>query len=296
MTIGDAFEAYRLDCILFQNQSRKTEELHIYAMRSLVKFAGDIPLDGLTFDVVRQWKSHMEAKNMSSGSIRAYIIKLRVVLKYMRLKGYECLNPELIPVPQRNDARKVKFINPQDVHKLIQACEVPNSIHINRARNKAIVALLFSSGIRLAEICKLNRDDVKEDFFSVPGKGQVIAPSFIDATARKYLDEYLAKRKDGNPALFIAHQRGRKRLTPKGVQDIFKTLRRNTGIDVHPHVLRHSFATDLMRNGADIRYVQQLMHHKSIQTTAQYLHVVDKELHGLHQKFHSDLTPVEAAT
>lgn len=289
MTITEAFEAYRLDCILFRNQSRKTEEHHVYAMKSFLKYIGNIPLADLTFDMVRQWKSSMEARGMTNGTMRGYIIKLRVVLKYAQSRNVPCLNPDLIPVPQRNDTGKMTFISPEDVTRLLEGCDRPGNKAVNRLRNKAIVALLFSSGIRVSEICRLNRDDVRESFFSIPGKGGVVAPSFIDATARECIDAYLKRRKDHNSALFVADQKGYPRVTANGVQEIFKHLRNYTGISVTPHTLRHSFATDLMRNGADIRYVQQLMHHKSIQTTAQYLHVVDGELHSLHDKFHTKL-------
>lgn len=288
MKLTEAFETYRLDCILFGNQSRKTEENHVYAMKSLVRFLGDIELEDLTFDAVRQWKQSMEVRRLGNNTVRSYIIKLRVVLKYMNLKGIPCLNPDLIPAPHR-ETRKVTFISPQDVQTLIEACDAPNSKHINRARNKAIVALLFSSGVRVSELCKLNREDVKEDFFSIVGKGGVLAPSFIDDNARQHIDTYLKKRKDHNSALFVSDQKGRPRMTPDGVQEVFRRLQKLTGIEVRPHVMRHSFATDLMKNGADIRYVQQLMHHKNIQTTAQYLHVVDAELHGLHGKFHTKI-------
>lgn len=291
VTITEAFETYRLDCILFPNQSWKTEENHIYAMKSLVKHTGDVQLESLTFDMVRQWKQSMEARRLGNNTMRSYIIKLRVVLKYMHSKGERCLNPDLIPAPQR-ETRKITFITPQEVKTLIEACDRPGNKHINRLRNKAIVALLFSSGVRVSELCKLNRLDTNEDFFSVVGKGGVLAPSFIDDTAREHIDAYLKKRKDKQSALFVADQKGFPRVTPDGVQCIFQNLQSVTGIEVRPHVMRHSFATDLMRNGADIRYVQQMMHHKSIQTTAQYLHVMDEELHGLHEKYHSKLSVV----
>lgn len=289
MLLTEAFEAYRLDCILFRNQSRKTEENHIYAMKSMVRFLGDVELEVLTFDMVRKWKSDMEARRLGNNTMRSYIIKLRVVLKYMALKGIICLSPDLIPIPQR-ETRKITFISPADVLKLIAACEVPGAKHINRARNKAVVALLFSSGVRVSELCKLNKDDVRDDFFSVVGKGGVLAPSFIDANSRKYIDDYLSKRKDRNSALFVSDQKGYPRMTPDGVQEVFRRLQKTTGMEVRPHVMRHSFATDLMKNGADIRYVQQLMHHRDITTTARYLHVIDEELHGLHGKFHTNLS------
>lgn len=294
MTITEAFEAYRLDCILFRNQSRKTEEQHIYAMKSLVRFAGDIEFSDLSFNIVRQWKSSLEIRNLAPNTMRGYIIKLRNVLKYARLKNDVCLNPDAIPVPKRGaNKTRVKFVPASDVLKLIEACDSPGNKHINRARNKAIVALLFSSGIRVSEICRLNREDVRENFFTVTSKGGADEVSFIDTNARKYIDEYLKKRKDKHQALFVADKKGYPRISVGSVQEVFKTLKRHTGLQVKPHTMRHSFATDLMKNGADIRYVQKLMHHKSIQTTQQYLHVLDEEMHELHDRFHSELSVVD---
>lgn len=289
MTIIEAFELYRLNCIVFRNQSRKTEENHICAMKALTRFTGNIELESLTFDLVRQWKSNLESKSMAPNTIRGYILKLRVVLKYMQTIGNPCLNVDLIPPPQRR-SKKTSFLTPEEVKKLIDACEIPGSKHINRLRNKAIVALLFSSGIRVSELCRLSREDVKQDYFSVIGKGDVLAPSFVDATARRYIDLYLDIRKDDGQALFVSDQKGYPRMIPGNVQEVFKTLRKHTGIQASPHTMRHSFATDLMRNGADIRYVQVMMHHKNIQTTAQYLHVVDEEMHSLHTRYHTAVT------
>jgi site-specific recombinase XerD len=117
------------------------------------------------------------------------------------------------------------------------------------------------------------------------GENQVF---FVDDNARGYIEKYLNMRADNNPALFISDV-NKLRMTPDNVQEVFKTLRKYTGLDVRPHVMRHSFGTDLMNNGADIRRVQELMHHKNIQTTAQYLHFVDGQLEEMHNEFHSKI-------
>lgn len=287
MTVNEAFDLYRSEYILDNNQSSSTEENHTNACKSLVNFLGDVEIESLTKTSVREWKNHMEARNLAPNTRRGYVIKLRVVLKHLRMEGYDCLDPDKIPAPKRTSG-KIDFIPPEDVQRLIEACDIPGSKHINRARNKAIVALLFSSGLRVSELCRLDIAHVRTNTFSVQTKGGDYNLFFMDDTARKYIDAYIAVRRDNNPALFVSDL-NKLRITPDNVQEIFKYLRRRTGLIVRPHVMRHSFATDLMNNGADIRYVQSMMHHKNIQTTAQYLHVVDAELQGLHEKFHTKI-------
>jgi integrase/recombinase XerD len=287
MTLTEAFELYRSEYILDTNQSRKTEENHVYALKSLVRFFGDIQVSDLTRAMVRAWKSDLEAKNRAPNTIRGYVVKLRVVLKYLRTEGHDCLDPDKVPVPKRSGG-KIDFVLPEDIVKLLQACDNPGAKHINRARNKAIVALLFSSGLRVSELCRLDRSHMRTDTFSIETKGGEYNVFFTDPVARGYVEDYLKMRRDNNLALFVSDL-NKLRITPDNVQEVFRTLRKHTGLNVRPHVMRHSFATDLMRNGADIRYVQSMMHHKNIQTTAQYLHVEDAELHALHGKFHTDL-------
>lgn len=287
MTLEEAFDKYREDRIVFQNQSRKTEEQHQGAKKSLIKFTGNILLEDLTFDMVRQWKQSMESRHRSPDTIRGYLIKIRNVLRYCRLIDIPCMNYELIQLPKKRQ-KVPDFINPDDVTKLIEAANAPRARIINRARNKAIIALLFSSGIRVSELCRMDIRHVKYDFFTLEGKGGSANLSFIDPRARALIDSYLELRTDNNPALFIADL-NKKRINPGGVQEILKNVRHRAGLVEHvtPHTLRHSFATDLMRNGADIRHVQALMHHSSIQTTQVYLHVVDNELQKLHTQYHT---------
>lgn len=287
MTLTEAFELYRVEYITDQNQSRKTEEGHTYTMKSLVRFFGDIDISTLDRNMVRRWKNGMESRNMAPNTVRGYVIKLRVVLKYLRTEGHNVLDPDKIPVPKRANG-SIDFLLAEDIQRLIEACDIPNTKHILRARNKAIVSLLFSSGLRNSELCRTDIAHSRAEFFSLETKGGDYQVFFIDGQSRQLINEYLAMRRDNNPALFVSDQ-NKLRITPGNVQEIFRTLRRRTGMNVRPHVVRHSFGTDLMRNGADIRYVQAMMHHKSIQTTAQYLHVMDKELQGLHEKFHTQL-------
>jgi site-specific recombinase XerD len=162
-------------------------------------------------------------------------------------------------------------------------------------RDRAILELFFSTGLRISELTALSIDDVDltRDEFSVRGKGDKIRVVFLSDSAKKYISEYLQKRKDLDDALFIRYGRkandgGELRLSPRAVQRLLKKYATKAGITrkVTPHVLRHSFATDLLQNGADLRSVQALLGHANIATTQVYTHVTDKHLRDVHKKFH----------
>jgi len=163
-------------------------------------------------------------------------------------------------------------------------------------RDKAILELLFSTGLRVSELCALDRDsiDLDKGMFSVRGKGSKIRVVFISDSARDVLKEYLKERKDIDPALFVRDSKSpnkeeKLQLTPRSVQRIIKKYAVKAGISkkVTPHWLRHSFATDLLRNGADLRSVQMMLGHANISTTQIYTHFTDKQLEDIHKKFHS---------
>lgn len=273
MTISEAFEAYRIDVVVFKNQSSKTEENHIIAQHALVRFFGDIDVTSLTFEDVRQWKTHLD-KTRSQDTVRNYIIKLRVVLGYLRTRGYDVIEPSTIPVPKRLN-KPPKCISSQDVKTLIDA--TPN------IRSKAIISLLYSSGIRVSELCSLNRDDLHNKRFTIHGKGNKSRLCFYDTRTNVLLRQYLATRIDSSPALFYTPQG---RISPGTVQELFKRLRKKTGIEgVHPHTLRHTFATELMQNGMHIYNIARLMGHNSIQTTQIYLTVSDPRLEEDYRRF-----------
>lgn len=282
MRISEAFELYRSDFIVSKNQSPKTEENHLIAMRSLIKHTGDINIEELSREKIRSWRIAL-AHRRKSVTVRSYVIKLRVVLEYLLNEGYDVVDPRKIPVPQRDDPNP-HFITADQVSTFIAACTKGHKI--SRARNRAIIALLYSSGIRVSELCALDKAHIAgKNFFTIRSKGGVAAPSFIDHRSQVYIMTYLRMRNDDNPALFLSE--AGKRIRPLNIQESFCALSRVTGIKATPHTLRHSFATNLLRNGADIRHAQRLLKHKSIQTTETYLHVMDNELMSLHKMYHS---------
>lgn len=275
MTLSEAFDFYRHDYIVFANQSAKTEENHYVCLRALVLYFGDIDISDLTRDKVRDWKVWLD-KNRSPATLRAYIIKLRVVLAYLRKRGHNVLDPDDIPVPKRVQ-NVPTFLTRDEVATLIKSTA--------RIKNKAVISFLYASGLRVSELCALNRGQLGDNSFTVVGKGGKARLCFIDMRTRTLLDLYLESRTDNHPALFLTD--AGLRISPGVIQETFKSVRKTSGIEAHPHALRHSFATDLLRNNANIRYVQALLGHSSLATTQIYTHVVDVDLENVYKNHHT---------
>ncbi len=273
---------------------------------------------------VKKTKSGLSGmKSGLSGSVRTetlkkrtqnyYMIALRSFLKYMTRQGMNSMPAdriELAKVPERS----LDLISVPELGKLLSSPDLGN---VRGLRDKAILELLFSTGLRVSELCSLPRDiDLSHDEISVRGKGEKVRVVFISDDAKQAVKNYLQKRDDMDDALFvnvgkrlpeknaggngkdggkneklgkvITNRDGSTRLTPRSVQRIIKYYAIKEGISkkVTPHVIRHSFATDLLRNGADLRSVQMLLGHANIGTTQIYTHVTDSELHEVHKKFH----------
>jgi len=225
-----------------------------------------------------------------------YLIALRAFLKYLRKRGIESLNPErieLAKVPERS----LDLISPAELNRLMKAPDVTTERGL---RDAAILELLFSTGLRVSELCALSTEDVdlSRDEFSVRGKGDKVRVVFLSDASKQAIRDYLKARKDMDDAMFIQYGKNQKsaktenkdlRLTPRSVQRVIKRYATEAGITrkVTPHVIRHSFATDLLSNGADLRSVQALLGHANIGTTQIYTHVTDRHLHEIHKKFHS---------
>ena len=220
-----------------------------------------------------------------------YLIALRAFLKFLRKRGIEALSPErieLAKVPERS----IDLISAAELRRLMSA---PDQKTIEGKRDKAILELLFSTGLRISELCGLSIDDVDltRDEFSVRGKGEKVRVVFVSDSARSTLQDYLQHRKDMDDAMFTRygrkmHDGGGLRLSPRAVQRLIKQYAVKAGITrkVTPHVIRHSFATDLLQNGADLRSVQALLGHANIATTQVYTHVTDAHLREIHKKYH----------
>lgn len=275
MTISEAYSSYAADVIVFRNQSPKTEENHYIVMRQLISYFGDIDMASLTFPMIRDWKMSME-RTRGPETVRNYIVKLRVVLAYLILRGEHVLSPEQIPVPKRAD-KVPSFLSKEQVAQCIKVTK--------RVKNKAIIAFLYASGIRVSELCSLDRGDIHDSRFTVVGKGGHARLCFIDKRAAGLLKRYLSDRDDNNPAIFLSDHGTR--ITPGAIQETFKTVRKQIGVDVHPHTLRHSFATNLLDTNTNLYHVSQMLGHRQLNTTAQYLHIIDKNLEAIYKKHHT---------
>ncbi len=239
----------------------------------------------------RLWLNRQSGTNSGQMKRRTqnyYMIALRAFLKFLRKREIECVNPERIELAKLPE-RELDLITPAELGRLMEAARGEDG---NELRNTAILELLFSTGLRVSELCALNSDlDLTQDSFSVRGKGDKVRVVFLSPAAKAAVMAYLKSRKDMGEALFVNVPLGKaipSRLTPRSVERIIKKCAIKAGITkkVTPHVLRHVFATDLLSNGADIRSVQQLLGHASINTTQIYTHVTDSHLREIHRKFH----------
>lgn len=275
MLVSEAFQSYAADVIVFKNQSRKTEENHFVVMKALIVHFGDIHIEKLEFTLIRDWKLALE-KCRSPETVRNYIIKLRVVLKYLRERSVNCIPPEQIPVPKRRDKVPL-FLTSEQVSECIDGTK--------QVKNKAIVSLLYSSGVRVSELCALDRGCMHNNTFTVIGKGGRARLCFVDERSAKLLRQYLNTRRDNEQALFLTASG--KRITSGVIQETFKSIRRKTGYAVHPHTLRHSFATNLLESNTNLYYVSKLLGHRQLTTTQQYLHAIDEDLKKVYNEHHT---------
>jgi site-specific recombinase XerD len=219
------------------------------------------------------------------------MIALRSFLKYCRKRNIETVTPDAIELAKTGQ-RHLDLISVDELTRLLKAPDITKEKGL---RDKAFLELFFSTGLRLSELCSLNRDlDLSKDEFSIRGKGEKVRVVFISDDAKTAIRAYLKSRKDMDEAMFTdlspnGSARSSRRLSPRSIERSVREYAIKAGISkkVTPHVLRHSFATDLLSNGADIRSVQMMLGHANIATTQVYTHITDKQLRDVHKKFHS---------
>ena len=254
-----------------------------------------LQLEDLNEDKVRAFRVWLNRKNLSKQTQNYHVIALRVFLKFLAHKGIEALSSERLELA-KTGAREVAFLEEDDLERLLNA---PKGKDIRTLRDKAVLAMLFSTGMRVSELCSLDTENIniEKGEFAVRGKGDKIRPVFISEKPKRILKDYLEARANiVEKALFVRIPRGKSvtnftRLTPRSIQRLIKYYAVKAGIvgkRVTPHVMRHSFATDLLRNGADLRSVQELLGHASITTTQIYTHFTNPQLKKIHEKFHRD--------
>ncbi len=271
-----------------------SHSLHDFFLSTKIRRVSDITVSSIT-----QYRKDLHRRKNRDGeplalSTQSYaIIAIRSFLKFLAFRDIPALSVEKLSVPKVPE-HDVEFLTTPEMERLL---DQPNKNTLKSHRDKAILELLFSAGLRVSEITSLNRDQIntKTQELRVRGKGGKVRIVFVSDTARKAIHEYLEKRTDIDEALFVRlpskaniKKDGSLRLTPRSIQRLVKDYAVSAGIvkDVHPHTLRHSFATDLLKNGADIRSVQTLLGHSSITTTQIYTHITNERLREVHKKFH----------
>jgi site-specific recombinase XerD len=300
-------EAVRQYRLWLNRQSTKAAKAHL-------AMVGSAKSDLATRDTTSRAGSTSGPNTLKKNTQNYHLIALRVFLKYLAKRSIPSLAPEKIELA-KTAGRDLDLISDQELRRLI---EMPSQDKIEpglsdkerktrelkNLRDRAMLELFFSTGLRVSELCSLDRDTINldRDEFSIRGKGEKVRLVFLSDSARQAIKTYLAKRGELNEALFsslseinpstslrtgkVNHEG---RLTPRSIERIIKKYAIKAGITkkVTPHTLRHSFATDLLQNGADIRSVQMMLGHSSVSTTQIYTHVTDKQLREVHQKFHS---------
>lgn len=234
-----------------------------------------------------------DGETLKKNTQNYHLIALRGFLKYLIKNDIKTLEPDKIELAKQ-EQRQVDFLEGTDLEKLLDAPLNTSQPKIIKLRDKAILELFFSTGLRVSELAKLEQSKINlnKDEFSVRGKGKKVRLVFLSERARDHIKKYLNKRHDTNPHLFIGHDRasygGEEHITPRSIERLVSRYARLAGIMkiVTPHTLRHSYATDLLINGADIRSVQAMLGHSSITTTQVYTHVTDQQLRNVYKTFH----------
>ncbi len=304
--IGDFLEHLEVE----SGRSKKTiENYELYLVRfyelaeEILGKSGVKPSE-ITQELLRKYRLKLNRYGSENGSddlktiTQAYhLIALRGFLKYLARRGIKSLDPSLVDLPHVI-RKQVTFLHYDEVEDMLNEIDLSTESGL---RDRAIIELLYSGGLRVSELVELNRDSINLERreFMVRGKGSKDRPIFISETCADRVRDYLDARTDSLPALFLNNSRNLqavdtsgnyRRMTARSVERIVEKYARLAGITKHvsPHTLRHSFATDLLMNGADLRSVQSMLGHADISTTQIYTHVTDAHLKEIHDKFHTE--------
>jgi site-specific recombinase XerD len=283
-----------------QNRSQKTISNYDHYLTRLLDFAGDIQVSEIDSELIRKWRLWLNrlgtnvSDELQKTTQNYHLIALRSFLKYCAKRDIPALPADKIELA-KTVRKQVTFLNEDELERMFSQ---PDINTLPGRRDRAILELLFSSGLRVSELVGLDCDHInlKRREFMVRGKGQKDRPIFISSEAANWIEQYLKERRDTAKPLFVRYSGTKKvdltgnfhRLTARSVQRLVARYALLAGITKHvsPHTLRHSFATDLLMNGADLRSVQAMLGHSNISTTQIYTHVTDPHLKSIHERFH----------
>ena len=293
MRISEAFTEYRTREIKGRAGSPNTDKAYYYTSKVVVEYFGDINIKRLKLDDISDFYLDLIEPRLgadgqrivSKDTAKEYVSKLRTVVRFCRKRGINTINPDEIALP-RSEKKYARFIDTAQYERFIAEIGAPRRGYatINRERNVLICKMLFYTGLRISELCALDRDTIRNRQFTVVGKSKDPRPCFITKEIERDIEHYLSLRTDDNPALFIANETG-ERVTPTNVQRVFRRVARSTGmVKVTPHTMRHSFATRMLEDGVDIRYVAAFLGHQSLNTTKRYTHVRDYKMAQIYTK------------
>ena len=288
-----------------QNRSQKTIANYDHYLTRLLDFAGDdLKITEIDSELIRKWRLWLNrlgtnvSDELQKTTQNYHLIALRSFLKFCAKRDITALTADKVELA-RTVRKQVTFLNEDELVRLFAQPDVATEAGM---RDRAILELLFSSGLRVSELVGLDKHHInlKTREFMVRGKGQKDRPIFISQEAAEWLGKYLEMRQDTTRPLFIRYNGSKAvdlsgnfhRLTARSVQRLVSRYAMLAGITKHvsPHTLRHSFATDLLMNGADLRSVQAMLGHSNIATTQIYTHVTDPHLKNVHERFHGRKT------
>jgi len=296
MKLAQAIDQFLEYCQIEKGKSPKTLENYQHYLSRFLNFTKDIPVTKINAKIIRTYRLHLlthkntKGETISHRTQNYHLIALRSLLKYLHKIDINTFSPEKIELIKQ-PASLPQFLEYNEIIQLLSY--QPDQKNVVELRDLAILHTLFSTGLRVSELVKLQKDDIshKRQEISIIGKGGKSRIVFLSSSAEDNIKKYLSKRKDTDPHLFVNHYRKHHQtspLTPRSIQRIIKKMAKKTGIakSITPHTLRHSFATDLLINGADLRSVQSLLGHSSVTSTQIYTHLTDKQLKEIHQKYH----------
>lgn len=279
MLLSNAYKRYIADYGSFHLRPR-TMELYGQWINRTISIIGDKDLKKFTAEDLGELYAKL-SRSMRDNTIRVCFTALRSVFRFCRRQDIPCFNYERVQIPRSTPSMQV-YLTPTEVARMLEAA--------NSLENKLLVSLLFSSAMRISEALSLDRDQIENQSAIIIGKGNKMRTVYIDDGTEKILNEYLETRTDNYVALFITRKGDR--LTGNGAYSRVKTVRQRANINkkVHPHTFRHSCATDMLINGADIFSVAEVLGHANISTTKRYLHVANMQLRKNYDKYHTDVS------